>query len=55
MFNRPQRAPEPLVESPRLKQWHAKVVAAEKAVAEAELATAAAKDPASQTIARIFL
>lgn len=50
MFTKPE-APDPLVATPRLRDWHAKVVAAEKALAEAEQAMAAATHPASQTIA----
>jgi hypothetical protein len=36
---------------PRLQAWHANVLAAEKAVADAERALTDAKDPASQTLA----
>ena len=50
MFTKP-KAPDPLAATPRLRNWHAKVVAAEKAVAEAEQAMSTATDPASQTIA----
>jgi hypothetical protein len=51
MFTKFERPPDPLVVTPRLRNWHAKVVAAEQAVADAERATTTAKDPASQTIA----
>ena len=50
MFTKP-KSPDPLVATPRLRDWHAKVVAAEKAVADAERAMTAAPNPASQTIA----
>jgi len=51
MFTKFERPPDPLVVTPRLTQWHAKVVAAENAVADAERAMTVAIDPASQTIA----
>jgi hypothetical protein len=50
MFTKP-KSPDPLVATPRLRNWHAKVVAAQKAVADAEQTMTAATDPASQTIA----